>query len=515
MKLIGEINEKIYRLLLLIIGIIFGCLTLRIIFDNISYFGKINTVVCIIGIILYLLFLFTMYVLIGKCIKNITKKREIIILLIFFIIFLCIQIIFGISLRVTPSWDFGAVYDSAVSYATKGTFGGLDYYSLFPNNIALLFILSSFFKIASFIGITNFYFVGLFLNVISIDISILLLYFVIRKKINIKSALFTLVVCSTVLAFFTYTPIYYSDTMSLPYITGMIYIIECIDVDKFNKKPFLKVSYYLLASLTCFIGYMLKMTAIICLAGIIIYHLLCDNEFLKKNVKKFSIIIVIILLMSIIFKLTITKNIEEKTNVEKIPYTHWIMMGMNSTTMGIYSGDDYNLITYSVPTTAERQKINIVEIKKRLKAFGYIGYIKFLADKASITWGDGTYFAPEKLRREVVNYTTLHDYVLTNGEHFNLYYTFSQVVHFTIMIFMTISVAILFKRKEYNFLFSILLSIFGLFIFLLIWETRSRYLINFIPLFIILAVFGFKSVFEYILKRVNYSNNKNVISKEK
>ena len=34
------------------------------------------------------------------------------------------------------------------------------------------------------------------------------------------------------------------------------------------------------------------------------------------------------------------------------------------------------------------------------------------------------------------------------------------------------------------------LAVFGLFLFLLIWETRSRYLINFVPIFILLGLDG-------------------------
>ena len=44
------------------------------------------------------------------------------------------------------------------------------------------------------------------------------------------------------------------------------------------------------------------------------------------------------------------------------------------------------------------------------------------------------------------------------------------------------------ELKELQLL--IFISIFGLFLFLLIWETRSRYLVNYIPLFLINAYMG-------------------------
>ncbi|MDO5794917.1 MAG: hypothetical protein Q4Q00_12110, partial [Turicibacter sp.] len=51
----------------------------------------------------------------------------------------------------------------------------------------------------------------------------------------------------------------------------------------------------------------------------------------------------------------------------------------------------------------------------------------------------------------------------------------------------------LFKEKS---VFEILLSIalFGTFLFLLIWETRSRYLILYLPLMMLLSVYGMVAI---------------------
>ena len=45
------------------------------------------------------------------------------------------------------------------------------------------------------------------------------------------------------------------------------------------------------------------------------------------------------------------------------------------------------------------------------------------------------------------------------------------------------------------------LAVFGLFLFLLIWETRSRYLINFVPLFALLGIDGITSVENWLAGR--------------
>ena len=45
-------------------------------------------------------------------------------------------------------------------------------------------------------------------------------------------------------------------------------------------------------------------------------------------------------------------------------------------------------------------------------------------------------------------------------------------------------------KKENNILNTAKLSILGLLLFLLIWETRSRYMLNFIPIYILVWVSG-------------------------
>ena len=41
------------------------------------------------------------------------------------------------------------------------------------------------------------------------------------------------------------------------------------------------------------------------------------------------------------------------------------------------------------------------------------------------------------------------------------------------------------------------IALFGLFLFLLIWETRSRYLVNFAPVFILLSIDGIWGIIRY------------------
>ena len=45
------------------------------------------------------------------------------------------------------------------------------------------------------------------------------------------------------------------------------------------------------------------------------------------------------------------------------------------------------------------------------------------------------------------------------------------------------------------------LAVFGLFLFLLIWETRSRYLVNFVPVFLLLGADGLRESLKWMKGR--------------
>lgn len=49
------------------------------------------------------------------------------------------------------------------------------------------------------------------------------------------------------------------------------------------------------------------------------------------------------------------------------------------------------------------------------------------------------------------------------------------------------------KKDIYHF--SLNLSVFGIILFLLMWETRSRYILNYIPIFILLATYAIDYIY--------------------
>ncbi len=101
------------------------------------------------------------------------------------------------------------------------------------------------------------------------------------------------------------------------------------------------------------------------------------------------------------------------------------------------------------------------------------------------------YFAPEKLKRDPMKESRLHSWVLYDGADYPKTYRFCSAVHLLLLTgILTSLIKNIWKKGEVREAGAMQLAVFGLFLFLLIWETRSRYLINFVPIFILLGLDG-------------------------
>lgn len=145
----------------------------------------------------------------------------------------------------------------------------------------------------------------------------------------------------------------------------------------------------------------------------------------------------------------------------------------------------------------EIQAQHIRLMKERLEAFGVGGFINHLNSKLNFTWSDGTYFAPEKLKREPIVTNNYQDYIF--GDKNLPYLYLSQMVHVVILFLMWLS-SIRILKDKLCFESVMTISVFGVMLFLLIWETRSRYLMIYLPVFVVLASYGFGEFTQMIQK---------------
>ncbi len=386
----------------------------------------------------------------------------------------------------------------------------IDYYIRYPNNDFTIYVLIYVYKIFGIFGIEGMIVPGIILNILMITLSIIVFYFVIRKLYGNKVALTLLGIIPILTPIFTYIPVFYTDTLSMFFVV-MCYYLYLIYKDKNNTKS--KIMYIIMISIIAIIaiiGIKIKPTVAIIVISIYIDMLLNNKKFISSL--KFIIISITVIFIGNMLMNSIMNNsgyFNVDVSKKHLPYTHWIFMGlskqyksMNDPIYGVWCPDDViytmdaKVITYNdgvsniEPSKLKYEEMNercCKGIKERLQKMGIKGTLEFEYKKLIQTWGDGTYFAPIKITEyAVIKNSILGDFFHYDGKNFKIYYYFSHGVQ-VIMLFNILISTILNIKKENNT--NVLrIAIFGLIILLEVWETRSRYVLNYILIMFILGI---------------------------
>ncbi len=388
----------------------------------------------------------------------------------------------------------GAVYRIAAKYAI-GEKTDTGYLYKFPNNIGITIVLGIIFRLSAIIKITNFSTVATTFNAIIVGLSGVMMYIIAKKIFGNKSAIMVLVITLFTTPFYLYSAIYYTDTLSLFMMLLMVYVYLLIQ--RLKKA---KIFGFIILGILTFVAIKIKITTSFIVIAYVLYRILTGD--IKNICKELIYIIPTILICMIIYNNIINNVIltdKELSDNLKIPIEHWIMMGLYEN--GGYNVEDYKY-TNQYATYQEKREATISKIKERLSSYNSNSFIKHINSKLKYGLTDGTYFAPEKLRREPVNENILHKFILSSGEYSKYYKYLPQVMHFSMLILILIGIVHIIKFKEYtdiNIIFYIL--IFGFILFLLIWENRSRYILTAVPFMIISQLKGLEILSKKIKER--------------
>ena len=171
---------------------------------------------------------------------------------------------------------------------------------------------------------------------------------------------------------------------------------------------------------------------------------------------------------------------------EPIPHSHWVMMGLRGT--GGYCDDDYQL-TLQYDTYAQRAAFIRQEIARRRRAMGPGGFASHCLDKLSYIFSDGCCYAPQKLDMGPKTPNPLHEWIISGGKYAGILYYAADGLQLCLLA-LCVAGALRALLCRDNTLTVLRVALVGLVLFLLLWEARSRYLVNFLPLFWLCAASG-------------------------
>lgn len=425
--------------------------------------------------------------LIKKADKNLYAPLFILTICAFMFVF---QLAVGYLLVCKPVTDVKILNLFSLDFARSGNFNlvktdYMDYYMVkYQNNFIMLFILSLIYRVSYLLTGSVSVYLPVFINALAINISVILTVFLTRKLFGNRRAFITLFLCVIFAPYYTYVSYYYTDSLSMPFVIGSLYLF----VYAFNSRSFVKEILLLaLCGALLFFSFKLKGSVIIIITAILLFLLF------KLKIKQAAVIASVILLGAGMCYGFYSAKISENKIVTpalceryEYPYTHWVMLGLKK--YGNYNHAD-SKYTRQFSDKELKTSANIEKIKSRIKKYGVKGLGKHLVKKAVWTWEDGTYYISHHIENPI-HKNKLHSYVLNSGSKHFIFYEYSCAFQLFMIFMMIISAYKGFKNPKLNFTALLRLIVFGAFIFFLIWETRSRYLYNLTPLFIILSVDG-------------------------
>jgi len=393
---------------------------------------------------------------------------------------------------------------------------GLTYFSNYPNNLVLLFFQRFVHNVNMLLGnFIDFYWILVVINIMAVDVSIYLTYKIAKKIFSQKIALHALALSILLLGFTPWLTAVYSDTLSMPMGLLIFYFYLKIKDQPATRQ---KLMYGVLIGMFAYLGFLIKPAAIFSgLAIVVVEVLMCNYKALFKNMKQIGLIISVgaavlvgMLHVRLPYDYAVAhQQIVDYDESQNFPFTHWIMMGLAESelkgfkTYGFWNAHDYELTGTTIGKEAKRRR-HISHIAQRLRAFGPVGYAKYLLKKSIWFLGDGTFFwghegvldpvTPHKGISRIVQ-----NIVYSSGAYYHYYAYVLQTMWFIVLGALATA---LFGVKKYasKEFYIVTCTIAGTLAFILFFEGRSRYLINNLGFFILGASVGLTLIIDKLNK---------------
>ncbi len=405
-------------------------------------------------------------------------------------LFICGNIIFT-----TNTWDAGIVSISAynlVHHPEVPMFQ--DYFTFYSNNRLILLVFTALFRLFYNIpeGMCYTWPIVAVQCILSVVTGILvynILKDMCRSKLWAAVGWFLYVL---VLGLSGWNCVTYTDIM------GLVFPVLIFRVYQRELEPAVK---YPLIALLSYWGYKMRPQVLIVLIAVV----LTQTVFLagpksKISLKQTLLAAVLCVLVTAASAFAFSQGIKyigvRDTNVGNAGIVHMLMLGVNTNTDGTFSNEDEQF-TLGLESSA-RTKAQFEEYKRRLSAFTPKSFLNHFRKKALVSFNDGSFAWGEEggffdnVYPDKIPYISafLKQLYYKDGKYFKIMLTFLQMLWLGILL--ASAGMVLCRRDRQNM--ALALSLAGIIMFVMIFEARARYLIIYVPFFVIAAVNAAKSL---------------------
>lgn len=409
------------------------------------------------------------------------------------ILFIC-EIFVSYIILFKAGFDAGAVFAFALENLKNHNYlSSHEYISSCPNNFLLLYYYMIVAKLSHipYNAHENINLLLTIINCLLYSISSYLLYMCTYKITDdVDSADFSWFLYVILVGSSPWVIIPYSDSLAL------IIPILCLFIYIYLEKEY--ILKYILLCLISFMSFNIKPQCLI------VFIAICFIDILKHlNKKEFKVLLIKMVLVVVLAFISFTtlnyfKSFQGLDDEKRLGMTHYLMMGANYDTYGTYSVDDANF-SINYEGKKYRDEANIQIFKDRYRNRTFLENLDFLYNKAYENFKDGTFtfglegggFYFEIYHPNHPLFKILSDIFYSTGKYYGVVRIIRQAIWVTVLLLNVIG---LFKKDDNSYKQIVIISLFGLLLFEMLFEARSRYLFIYVPFYILLASCAFKYI---------------------
>lgn len=440
----------------------------------------------------------------GKWIGFIVKHENLCVIMVSAIL-LMVQLVIVYETIFQTSWDVVAVWYGS-HWAALRDIDGItemsEYFSIYPNNLFLVFIFSSILKLNMVLGepISNGGMLLAMVQCLLINVTGVLVYKCARNYAGIAASWGIYLVYAILIGTSGWIVLPYSDGMGIIFPTLLLYLYIRFKHCMTGKGKYL---YWAALFVVGVVAYHVKPFTVIVLIAVMLIELIrCFIKLLDKSCQKRVkswVICGIIMVLSVLLCSGIISSVNHSLGFRldrerELGIPHYLMMGVNRDTWGGYSYDDMEFGREE--KKEERNREEWKEFSRRIHEMGLSGYGELFVHKASKSFLDGTFGwgTNESFYTEIypVRGNSLCEILRSWYYGFESLYPYNAVIRQLLWIIVLILVPFAAYKKsilrdDEKVLF---LAVLGFMLYLQIFESHARYVFVFAPLFMILAFIG-------------------------
>lgn len=424
--------------------------------------------------------------------KPVMRRNTVIIIAGMMAVQAVLQVLFISELKILPLVDRGFIYDTAVSVAGSDSWHVTDevrnaYFLTYGNNIPMLVIATAFFKLLKLFRVDPgaYYDCYILLNLFIIDLSVFLAGMLAGRRYGDRARVLFHGICLAAAPLYLFCVYVYTDSFAMLGVSGAALCYDGL-LERCSGSRIKTLAYSGAGALCLAFGSQMKVTAAIFLIAA------CIQLGLMKKLKLAALFCGLFAIFMTGMSIGIDAiGMIDKTEEDRFafPYIHWVMLGLSEDQT---DGTD-PVYTASFPGRDAKTRADLDVIKQRLSERGAMGTIWFLARKAAYTWGDGeftmqSYFSDKGLVKSTPWQAWFWE--KSDSIQYHLQGLLADLHYITLLAFMALSLyrGVLIGDMGQSFTWK--LSLAGLGLFLLFWESSSRYLFQFYMLLLLAAMDG-------------------------